>query len=87
MDRPLFSEHWYRVKSIRPKLRSHAKLHRHEYRDATWYVLEDDSSSRYHRFNAAAYQVIGLMNGHRRVFTCSQIWCTVRWPFIRPITW
>lgn len=71
MDKPLFSEHWYRVKSIRPKLRSHAKLHRHEYRDTLWYVLEDHSSARYHRFNARAYGVIGLMDGRR---TVHQIW-------------
>lgn len=71
MDKPLFSENWYRVKSIRPKLRTHAKLHRHEYRGTTWYILEDPSNSRYHRFNAAAYRVIGLMNGQR---TVHQIW-------------
>lgn len=71
MDKPLFSEHWYRVKSIRPKLRSHAKLHRHEYRDTIWYVLEDHSSARYHRFNTRAYGVIGLMDGRR---TVHQIW-------------
>ena len=71
MDRPLFSEHWYRVKSIRPQLRTHVKLHRQNFRGTIWYVLEDDSSSRYHRFSAAAYQVIGLMDGHR---TVHQIW-------------
>jgi putative peptide zinc metalloprotease protein len=71
MDKPLFSEHWYRVKSLRPRLRSHTRLHRHEYRGEVWYVMEDDSSGRYHRFNTAAYQVIGLMNGQR---TVHQIW-------------
>ena len=71
MDRPLFSENWYRVKTLRPSLRPHTKLHRHEYRGDIWYVLEDDASSRYHRFNAQAYQLIGLMDGRR---TVQQIW-------------
>jgi putative peptide zinc metalloprotease protein len=74
MDKPLFSEHWYRVKSLKPQLRAHAKLHRHEYRGEIWYVLQDNSNSRFHRFNAAAYQVIGLMNGQR---TVDQIWLDV----------
>lgn len=71
MDKPLFSEHWYRAKSLRPSLRPHTRLHRHEYRGEIWYVLEDDTSTRYHRFNTAAYHVIGLMNGQR---TVHQIW-------------
>ena len=71
MDKPLFSEHWYRVKALRPRLRSHTRLHRHHYRGEVWYVLQDDSSGRYHRFNGAAYQLIGLMNGQR---TVHQIW-------------
>jgi putative peptide zinc metalloprotease protein len=71
VDKPLFSEHWYRVKSLSPSLRPHTRLHRHEYRGEIWYVLEDDSNARFHRFNTAAYHVIGLMNGKRSV---QQIW-------------
>lgn len=67
MDTPLFSDNWYRVKSLTPKLRPHARLHRQVFRGAIWYVLEDSSSSRFHRFNAAAHQVIGLMDGQRTV--------------------
>ena len=71
MEKALFSENWYRVKSLQPKLRSHIKLHRHEYRQQVWYVLEDKFSNRFHRFNIAAYQMIGLMNGQR---TVHQLW-------------
>ena len=71
---PIFSEFWYRVKDLRPRLRSHIKLHRHEYRGEVWFILQDHSSARYHRFNAAAYQVIGLMDGTRSV---DQIWVDV----------
>lgn len=74
MDKPLFSEHWYRVKSLRPKLRPHTRLHRHVYRGDIWYLLSDAASARYHRFNLVAYQIIGLMDGRR---TAHQIWETV----------
>jgi putative peptide zinc metalloprotease protein len=62
---------WYRVADLRPRLRSHARMHRHEYRGERWYVLEDRISRRSHRFGAAAYQVVGLLNGRR---TMQEIW-------------
>jgi putative peptide zinc metalloprotease protein len=71
MDKALFSEYWYRVKALKPKLRAHILIHRHVYRGDVWYVLADESSSRHHRFNEAAYQVIGLMDGRR---TVQQLW-------------
>ncbi|MDX1736110.1 MAG: hypothetical protein R3228_17170, partial [Halioglobus sp.] len=71
MDKPLFSENWYRVKALRPKLRAHTRVKRHDYRGSIWYLLADEASSRFHRFNGQAYQVIGLMDGRR---TVHQIW-------------
>ena len=71
MEKPLFSDNWYRVRSLRPKLRPHTRLHRQELRGAIWYILEDRSSSRFHRFSAAAHRVIGLMDGRR---TVHRIW-------------
>lgn len=67
MDRPLFSENWYRVRDLKPALRSHIKLHRQVHGDQIWYMLEDPASGRFHRFNTAAYNVIALMNGERSV--------------------
>ncbi|MEX0957996.1 MAG: PqqD family peptide modification chaperone [Burkholderiales bacterium] len=67
----LLSPSWYRVAQLQPRLRSHARIHRHEYRGERWYVLEDRISRRSHRFNPVAYYVIGLMNGHR---TLQEIW-------------
>jgi len=63
----LFSTSWYRVAGLTPRLRSHAQIHRHEYRGQTWYVLQDRSTERFHRFSPAAYLVIGLMDGRRTV--------------------
>jgi putative peptide zinc metalloprotease protein len=61
----LLSASWYRVAQLRPRLRSHARIHRHEYGGARWYVLEDRLSRRSHRFNPAAHFVVGLMDGRR----------------------
>lgn len=67
----LLSPSWYRVAELRPRLRSHTRVHRHEYRGERWYVLEDRISRRSHRFNPIAYYVIGLMDGRR---TLQEIW-------------
>ena len=62
-----FSASWYRVERVKPRLRSHVLLARHQYRGRTWYVLQDRASDRFHRFSPAAYQLIGLMDGRRSV--------------------
>jgi len=67
----LYSPSWYRVAELRPRLRSHVRVHRHHYRGELWYVLEDRVSRRMHRFNPAAYYLIGLMDGQR---TLQEIW-------------
>jgi len=70
---PLFDPAWYRVAGLRPRLRSHVKLHRHHFRGQLWYVLQDPGGGRFHRFTPAAYQLIGLMDGAR---TMTAIWET-----------
>lgn len=35
----MFSSSWYRAASLKPRLRSHARIHRHHYRGQLWYVL------------------------------------------------
>lgn len=71
MVAPLRSNLWYRVSALKPKLRSHAKLHRHVYRGQLWYLLQDPSSGRVNRFTPAARLAISLMDGSR---TVSEIW-------------
>ncbi|NOT96739.1 MAG: hypothetical protein HOP00_10580, partial [Nitrospira sp.] len=71
MSEALFSPSWYRVATLAPRLRSHAQLHRHQYRGQTWYVLQDRSNERFHRFSPSAYAFIGLMDGTR---TVQDIW-------------
>lgn len=71
MSESLFSPLWYRVAELKPCLRAHIEIHRHDYRGLIWYVLEDQSSGRNHRFSTSAYQIIGLMDGERSL---NQIW-------------
>jgi putative peptide zinc metalloprotease protein len=67
----LFSASWYRVERLKPRLRGHVRLQRHQYRGQIWYVLHDLSTDRFHRFPSTAHVVIGLMNGER---TIHEIW-------------
>ena len=39
--RPTFSESWYRVQSLRMKLRAGAQISRQYYRGERWYVVRD----------------------------------------------
>jgi putative peptide zinc metalloprotease protein len=71
MTARLLSNSWYRVAGLRPRLRPHARLHRHRYRGEVWYLLQDRASGRVHRFTPAARTVIGAMDGER---TVGQIW-------------
>ena len=65
------SASWYRVAGFRPRLRTHVKIHRHVYRGKLWFVLQDRTSGRFHRFTPEAYRLIAMMDGHR---TLEQIW-------------
>ena len=71
MSDELYSASWYRIAELRPRLRSHVRIHRHHYRGQRWYVLEDRISRRMHRFNPVSHYVIGLMDGFR---TVQEIW-------------
>jgi putative peptide zinc metalloprotease protein len=71
MPKSVFSASWYRVRSLKPRLRSHAQIHRHQYRGETWHVLQELSMERFFRFSPSAYGVIGLMDGEK---TVEQIW-------------
>lgn len=74
MGGQLYSPLWYRVAELRPALRAHTRIHRHVYRGAPWFVVEDFVAGRVHRFTPAAYRVIAMMDGHRSV---NEIWETI----------
>ena len=67
----LFSDQWYRVAEVKPRLKRHAGIHRHVYRGQVWYVLQDQLTGKHHRFSPTAYLLMSHMNGHN---TMQTIW-------------
>jgi putative peptide zinc metalloprotease protein len=70
-EKVFLSANWYRVGPLRLRLRAHARFHRTLYRGQVWYVLQDRSSGRFHRFSPEAYLLVGLLDGQR---TMEQVW-------------
>ena len=58
MAEPFLSSSWYRVYTLKPKLRLHVRIHRHRYRGSAWYVVQDPSTGKSHRFTPLAYYFI-----------------------------
>ena len=71
MHERLYSDSWYRVSGLKPRLRTQAKVHRHSYRDRLWYVVENTSNSKFYRLTDGTYALCGLMDGSR---TVQEIW-------------
>jgi putative peptide zinc metalloprotease protein len=69
--KPLLSANWFRVATVRPRLRDHVRITRQHFRGDRWFVLEDLVENRVHRFAPAAQQAIGLMDG---THTLDAIW-------------
>lgn len=58
---------WERLLKIKPSLPRHAQIQQRYYGDDLWYILNDKSSGKFHRFNVTAYQLLGFMNGHNNL--------------------
>tara|TARA_R110002049_G_scaffold4535_3_gene31488 strand:- start:1922 stop:4072 length:2151 start_codon:yes stop_codon:yes gene_type:complete len=67
----LFSPSWYRVKDLKPRLRRHVNIYRHDYRGRIWFILQDLATGRSHRFSPAAYRMVGLLDGTRSL---GEVW-------------
>lgn len=70
-EQQLYSQSWYRVAGLRPRLRGHIQVQRQVFREKEWYVLQDLSTGRFHRISPEAYYITGLMDGKR---TMADIW-------------
>lgn len=75
MSDSLFSPSWYRVAALKPRIRAHAQIVRHSFREQVWFVLQDHAAERSHRFSPAAHYFIGLMDGNRSVEELWQATC------------
>ena len=71
VDRPTFSESWYRVCSLRPRLRATVQAHRQHFRGRMWHVLQDPSNTEFFRLNSAAYHFVAMLDGKR---TVAEVW-------------
>jgi putative peptide zinc metalloprotease protein len=71
VSQSLFSNAWYRVADIKPRLRSHTAIHRQVFRGKIWYVLQDHQTGRFHRLSPVANLMLCLMDGRR---TMRDIW-------------
>jgi len=73
VDRPTFSETWYRVAALRPRLRTTVQAYRQHFRGRMWHVLQDPTSNQFFRLNESAYRFVALLNGTR---TIADVWET-----------
>jgi len=75
VDRPTFSESWYRVADLKPRLRSLVQSYRQRYRGRTWHVLRDSANNKFFRLDDASYHFVGLLNGGRTVADAWKVCC------------
>jgi putative peptide zinc metalloprotease protein len=71
MTATLFSREWYRIASLKPRLRDHLTVHAHRYRGKRWYLLEDHITGQVRKLTPQSYLIVGLMNGERSI---DQLW-------------
>lgn len=71
---PTFSNQWYRVADLHPRLHAHVRMLRHGYRGEIWHVLDDPVSARQHRINPVAWALVARLDGRQSL---QQIWDTV----------
>ncbi|QDU70371.1 hypothetical protein [Mucisphaera calidilacus] len=69
--RPLFSESWYRVAEMAPRLRPQIDTYRQHYRGRLWHVLRDPSNNKFFRLDEASYRFVAMLNGRR---TIREVW-------------
>jgi len=71
VDRPTFSESWYRVAELKPALRTVVQTYRQHYRARMWHVLRDPTNNQFFRLDDAGYHFVGMLDGKR---TVAQVW-------------
>ena len=54
---------WPYIATLRPQLRGHVQVYAQIYRGERWYVMHDQSSEQYMRFNERAYAILGRFDG------------------------
>lgn len=68
---PMFSDAWYRVSSLKPRLAQQLKIVRQPVRDQVWHVLVEAESGRQIRLNPVAWEFGGRCDG---THTVAELW-------------
>lgn len=66
-----FSEAWYRVADLRPRLRATLRVHRQHFRGRVWHIVQDPAAGDFLRLHPAAYRFVGMLDGRR---TVAEVW-------------
>lgn len=61
------SSSWYRVASLKPRLRAHMEVHRQPGGGDLMFFLQDHLLGKFYRFNINAHHILGRMDGIRTV--------------------
>ncbi|MEQ9459821.1 MAG: hypothetical protein RIG82_02550 [Phycisphaeraceae bacterium] len=69
--RPLFSESWYRVAEMAPRMRPQVETYRQHYRGRLWHVIRDPSNNKFFRLDEPSYRFVAMLDGRR---TIRQVW-------------
>jgi putative peptide zinc metalloprotease protein len=64
---PTFSESWYRVAQLRPRLRSTVQTRRQHFRGQIWHIVQDPANNSYFRLHPAAYRFVAMLDGRGSV--------------------
>ena len=62
-QRPQDSAFWQQIADLRPRLRHGVEILVQDYRGERWYLMHDQASGRFLRFNAIAYEFLGRLDG------------------------
>ena len=65
--RSTHSEHWHRVRDLRPRMRAGVVVRGTWYRGERWHVVGDPVSGRFHRLSGGAYALAGRLDGRRTI--------------------
>ena len=66
-ENPTFSESWYRVAHLRPRLRATVQTRRQHFRGQIWHIVQDPANNSYFRLHPAAYRFVAMLDGQRSV--------------------
>ena len=67
----MLSPVWDTVADLRPILAPRTEFNRQSFRGQVWYILQDHTTARFHRFSTVAHYLISHMDGRRSL---QQLW-------------